>query len=395
MMRSFKYRLHPNAAQTCVLEDWLGKCCALYNAALEQRDTYWRQARKSISYYEQAKQLTELRADDPAFDVPPALVLRSALQRIDRAFMDFFRRCRSGEKPGYPRFRSWRRYDSFDTGCVKVTKDRLHVPKLGHVKMNLYRPIEGTIKNATIRRDYAGKWWVSIQCDLGPAPEKCEIKSSVGIDLGLIVLAMRSDGVAIQNHRYGKQSAEKLARQQRVLARKLKGSQNREAARILAAKTYAHIANQRLDQARKEAKKLFTEFDEVAYEDLSVQRLCRGRYSKSMHDASWGVFLRCCASKAEEAGKHHTPKDHRKTSQRCSSCGQIVKMTIADRVFRCRSCGLEIDRDHNAAINIRSARPGRSGADQGRTRHKRAGPVGDEGKVADATEPRKSLSRPA
>jgi putative transposase len=383
MMRSFRYRLHPNASQERILEGWLKACCSLYNAALEQRITYWRQAHKSISYETQTKQLTELRAADPTYRALPVEVLRSALRRIDRAFAAFFRRCRNGEKPGHPRFRSRRRYDSFDAGRVNVKNDRVHVPKLGHIKMNLHRSIEGVIRNATIRRDAVGKWWVSLQCDLGPAPEKCVIGSSVGIDLGLNVLAMRSDGTPIQNHRYGKQSAEKLARQQRVLARKQKGSKNREKARVLVAKTYAHVVNQRLDQARKEAKKLYEEFDEVSYEDLSVQRLCRGRYSKSMHDASWGVFLRCCASKAEEAGKHHTPKDHRKTSQRCHQCGQIVKMTIADRVFRCPSCGLTIDRDHNAAINVRFARPGRSGADQGRTRPRRVGPVGDEGEAPD------------
>jgi putative transposase len=383
MMRSFRYRLHPNTSQARVFEGWLRVCCALYNAALEQRITYWRQARRSISYETQTKQLTDLRAADPVFAVMSVEVLRSALRRVDRAFAAFFRRCRNGEKPGHPRFRSRRRYDSFDDGRVKVKNDRIHVPKLGHVKMNLYRPIEGTIRSATIRRDATGKWWVSIQCDLGLAPEKCAIGSSVGIDLGLNVLAMRSDGKAIPNHHYGKRSAEKLARQQRVLARKQKGSKSREKSRILVAKTHSHVANQRLDQARKEAKKLFEEFDEVSYEDLSVRRLCRGRYSKSMHDAAWGVIIRCCASKAEEAGKHHTPKDHRKTSQRCHQCGQIVKMTIADRVFRCTKCGLEIDRDHNAAINIRTARPGRSGADQGRTRPRRVGPVGDEGEASD------------
>jgi putative transposase len=379
MKRSFRYRLHPNASQTRVLESWLGPCRTLYNAALEQRNTWWQSARRSVSYEMQTAQLTELRAADPAYAAVPAEVLRSALRRLKRAFAAFFRRCREGaKKPGYPRFRSYRRYNSYDVGNVRVTKDRVYVPKLGHVKMNLYRPIVGEIKNATLRRDSTGKWWISLQCDQGPAPAKCEIASTVGIDLGLNVLAMRSDGTAIQNHRYGKQSAKLIKRRQRKLARKQKGSKNREKARILVAKAYGHVANQRLDQARKEAKKLYEEFDEVAYEDLSVQRLCRGRYKKSMHDASWGVLLRCCASKAEEAGKHHTPKDHRQTSQRCSACGTIVPMTIADRVFRCSQCGLEIDRDHNAAINIRSARPGRSGADQRRTRQRRVGPGGVE-----------------
>ena len=383
MIRTFHYKLHPNEAQARVLKDWIRQCCTLYNAALEQRITGWRSQHRSITFFDQTADLTALRASDPEWSVVPAEVQRSALRRLNRAYEAFFRRVKRGEKPGFPRFRSVRRYNSFDISRATVKKDRVYIPKLGHVKMNLHRPIEGTIKNVTVKRDSTGKWWVSLQCDLGPAPEKCAIQSSVGIDLGLTTLAMRSDGQAIPNPRFGKRGADQLTKRQRKLAKKKKGSKNRQKAQILVAKAHAHVANQRLDHARKEAKKLYDEFDEVAYEDLSVQRLCRGQFSKSMHDAAWGIFLRCCASKAEYAGKHHTPKDHRQTSQRCSSCGARVKLTLAERVYRCSSCGLEIDRDHNAAINVRFARPGRSGADKGRVRHARAGPVGVERKASD------------
>lgn len=341
MMRTFRYRLHPNSAQARVLDRWRLQCCSLYNAALEQRITYWKQARRSITRYDQQVQLTDLRAADPTFAAVPAEVQRSALRRLELAYQAFFRRIKHGEKAGFPRFRSYRRYDSFGIGRVAVRKDRVHVPKLGHVKMNLYRPIMGTIKGATIRRDSAGKWWISFQCGLGPAPAPCEIQSGVGIDLGLVTLATRSDGEEIPNHRFGKQAADQLSRRQRELDRKQEGSKNWERARILVAKAHVHVVHQRLDQARKEAKKLFAEFDEVSYEDLSVRKLCRGRFSKSMHDAAWGVLLRCCASRAEEAGKHLTPRDYRLTSQRCSRCGTIVKLTLADRLFRCPSCGLE------------------------------------------------------
>jgi putative transposase len=123
------------------------------------------------------------------------------------------------------------------------------------------------------------------------------------------------------------------------------------------------VANQRIDHARKEVKKLFACFDEVAHEDLNLRALGRGMLSKSFADASWGVFLRCIASKAEEAGKHATPKDPRGTSQRCSGCGEIVLKKLSERVHCCPHCGLTIGRDHNAAINVLFARPVRSGAD--------------------------------
>ena len=193
------------------MDGWRQMCCWLYNTALEQRivcyrcvkneicwdkydnqDRYeiWRQRRNHFTNFGQTKQLTELRDADPYWSAVPVEVQRSALRRLDRAYAAFFRRVQNGEEPGFPRFRSVRRYSSFDLGRVKITKNRVHVPKLGHVKMNLYRPIEGTILNATIKRDATGKWWISFQCDLGPAPEKCEIKSSVGIDLGLETLAI-------------------------------------------------------------------------------------------------------------------------------------------------------------------------------------------------------------
>lgn len=383
-MRTYRYQLHPNASQAGVLDEWRQQCCALYNAALEQRITWWRQQRRSCTHFDQTKDLTALRESEAAWSAVPVKVQRSALKRLDLACQAFFRRLKQGAKAGFPRFRSVKRYDSFGLDRVKVTKDRVHVPKLGHVKMNLHRPIEGTIRNATIKRDSSGKWWVSFQCDLGEAPTKREIETRIGIDLGLKTLAMRSDGIEIPNHRYGQRAAAQLAKRQRALARKQKGSKNREKARILVAKTFAHVVNQRIDQARKEAARLYAEFNEVCYEDLSIQALAQGRFSKSMRDASWGQLLRCLASKAEYAGKHLTPKDPRNTSQRCSRCGRIAstKLTLSDRMFRCSSCGLKIDRDHNAAINVLSARPGRSGADQGRVCLMRTGPVGVEGKVS-------------
>jgi putative transposase len=218
--------------------------------------------------------------------------------------------------------------------------------------MNLYRPIGGKIRNATIRRDATGKWWVSFACDLGETPTKIPtVRTMVGIDLGLTTLATLSTGEKIPNYHFTKRSEDQLARRQRALARKQKRSKNREKARILVAKAHTHVANQRVDHARKEVDKLFDRFDAITYEDLSIQALSRGMFSKSFADASWGLFLRCIASKAEEAGKHAVPVDHRQTSQLCSRCGKIAPKDLSEREHRC-ICGLTIDRDHNAAINV-------------------------------------------
>jgi len=376
VIRTFKYRLHPNASQTRVLDDWRRQCCDLYNAALEERNIHWQRChevqreyaaldckmtrdekkQRGISYSTQSAQLTALRQSDLIWRGAPVEVQRSALRRVDRAFAAFFARCGRGEKPGHPRFRSKRRYASFEIGRVNVSKDRVHVPKLGHVKMKLHRAIIGEIRNATIRHDATGKWWVSFQCDIGEAPTKVlaqdiSPEGMVGIDLGLSELVTLSTGETIENPRCARRGAEQLTKRQRRLARKQKGSKNRERQRALVAEDHAHVANQRLDYARKEAKKLVDRFNVIFYENINLRGLCRGFLSKSFADAAWGLFLRCLASKAEEAGKHVVPTDARQTSQLCSACGQLVEKTLSERVHRC-VCGLTLDRDHNAAINV-------------------------------------------
>jgi transposase len=295
MMRTYLYRMHPNAGMSRILIYWLWFCRLLYNAALEQRSLYAKRLKTLVdperlerddqgevilddkgkskwkpnpaAYYGQCAQLTtlrqadrddakclvgnievELRAEgrtDPEIaefiellDVKPKWwnipveVLRSPLKRLQHAFDAFFRRLKSGEGPGYPRFRSAKRYDSLDVGRVTVKKDRVFIPKLGHVKMNLYRPIEGEIRNATIRRGATNKWWISFSCDVGEAPVKLNPADvtedrTVGIDLGITDLVTLSTGEPIPNPRFTKKAADRLARQQRTLARKQKGSKNR------------------------------------------------------------------------------------------------------------------------------------------------------------------------
>jgi putative transposase len=358
MMRSFKYRLHPSRSQERLLDQYRRQCCALYNAALEHRITCYRRQGKSITNYDQNVQLTDLRRSDPAWSIVPVEVHRSALRRLDRAYQAFFRRLKNGDKPGFPRFRAVHRYDSFEIGRVSLNNDRVRVPKIGLVKLNLYRPIEGTIRNATIRRDAVGKWWISFQCDVGEAPQKAPIKrvldedAIIGIDLGLTTLATLSTGEEIQNHRFTKRSADKLKKRQQSLARKKKGSKSRERAKALVAKAHAHVTNQRLDHCRKEAKKLVAKCDAIAHEDLNLRALSRGKLAKSFHDAACGLFLRCIASKAEEAGKHDVPVDHRQTSQLCI-CGRRVEKTLSERMHRC-VCGLTIGRDHCSALIVKA-----------------------------------------
>lgn len=360
MLRSFTYVLRPLAAQRAELHRWREQCCELFNAALEQRRDAWKKQRKNVSYLDQQKQLTDLRKE-PEFKSVPAWVQRSPLRRVDLAFEAFYRRCKAGQTPGYPRFKSRDRYASFDLGSNPVKIDRadrprgsgyVYVPRMGRVRFKEHQPLRGEVRQVSLHFDRAkDRWTVRIVCDVGPAPEKRIVSTVTGIDLGLKEFAVLSDGEAIANPRHFRNGAESLARAQRVLARKRRGSNSRHRARQAVARAHGRIANQRLDFHRKTAKTLCTRFDLIAHEALNVRALSRGLFPKSVHDAGWGTFLRILHSKAEEAGVHIVAVDPRHTTQACSACGTLVPKGLGDRVHAC-ACGLVLDRDHNAAINI-------------------------------------------
>ncbi len=170
--------------------------------------------------------------------------------------------------------------------------------------------------------------------------------------MGLEAFATLSNGERVENPRFFRASEELLARRQQSLARKRRGSISRQAAKRLVARTHERVRNQRLDFARKLACVLFERFDLVAHEDLTISHMVRGNLGKSIHDAAWGQFLRALSCKAESAGKWCVPVDPRGTSQRCSSCGAVVKKALDERQHCCPSCGFVTHRDHNAALNI-------------------------------------------
>ena len=366
MHRTFRYPLRPNQAQEAELESWRVACQRLYNGALEHRIGAWRWVKaakargvpkeglpRPVGYMSQTAELTVLRAADPDWAAIPVTIARSSLLRLDKAFKAFFRRVKAGEKPGFPRFRARDRYDSFGIGRVAVSGDRVHVPKLGPVRFHQYRPLRGKVLDVTIRSE-AGKWFVCFACDLGDAPAKVAVRPAamVGIDMGLTTLVTVSDGTEVPNPRFGKDAAALLARRQRALASKRRGSQSRRRAKLLVGKAHALIQNQRKDHARKLAVFFCKKYDLIAHEDLNIRGMVHGNLARSIHDAAWGVFIHALTCKAEEAGKWVVPVDPRGTSQRCSACGTVVPKDLSVRVHDCPACGLRLGRDLNAAINV-------------------------------------------
>ena len=361
MIRTYVFPLNPNKSQEYTLEKWLEACCYLRNTALEQRIIAYKQSGKSVSLFDQQKQLTDLRSsdNDNYWSQIPVEILRSALTRLDLAYKAFFRRIKLGLTPGFPRFKSRYRYDSFSFGSsnpVIIKKNKIQIPNLGLVKFKLYRdiPLKANIKEAHIRRSASGRWKMCLVLDLGDPPPKVAINTSVGIDVGLTTLATLSDDKRIENIRFYRESESSIAKLNQELARKQKDSNNRFRARVKLAKAHERIKNQRINYLRHKAKELVTNYDLIIFEDLQIKNMVRGNLGKSINDASWNILMNCTTYKAEEAGKYVIFVNPWGTSQECSRCGMTVTKELSERIHNCPHCGLIMHRDLNGAKNIQS-----------------------------------------
>ena len=200
MRKTFKYRILPTHKQTALLEQTLDGCRWLYNHLLEERKTFWESEKKSLSCFDQCNTFKLLKEEQPFLKDIHSQVLQNVATRIDLAFKAFFRRIKTGETPGYPRFRSRDRYDSFTFPQSGFRLNEfLHVSKIGKIRVKKHRDIEGTIKTCTIRRTPTGKWFTSLACNIDYRPIKQPIEPAVGIDMGLESFATLSNSEHIEN----------------------------------------------------------------------------------------------------------------------------------------------------------------------------------------------------
>jgi putative transposase len=351
--KTYKYRLYPTRAQVDLLTAQLSEACRLYNAALQERRDAWRINRKSISLYDQTYQLKEIFADGDC-DIKGFSAAWYVLDRVNKSFAAFFRRVKAGQKAGFPRFKSFRRFDSFTWQIQandKPIKDgKLRIPKMGTFRLKLHRAIEGKIKTCTVKRE-AGRWYVcfSVECEAKPLPPCSE---AVGIDVGLTTFATLSDGAGFTNPRWYKEAQAKLRLAQRRVARRKKGGSGRRKAVQLLQRAHAHIRQQRADFHHKVSRQLVNTHGLIAVEDLSIKGLVSGMLAKSVQDAGWDMFLEKIAYKAEDAGRQFFRVNPSGTTQNCSGCGHKQVKSLAERTHVCDICGLVLNRDHNAAINI-------------------------------------------
>jgi putative transposase len=352
-VKAYKFKLKPNKKFQANCEQTLAVCRELYNASIQERRDAWKISRVSVSSFEQMRELTEIKELRDDVKAVHSQVLQDVLKRSDKAFANFFRRCKQGETPGFPRFKSKDRYDSFTypQSGFKLASDKLYLSKIGSCRLRLSREIEGKIKTCTVKRECDG-WYVIFAVEPSEQASLPKTNKVVGVDLGLESFATLSTGAQIENPRFFKTAAPALAEAQRKLSTKQRGSGKRKAAKKIVAKTQRKIQNQRKDFSHKLANDFVQKFDAIALEDLNVKGMQQRWNAKSVADVSWSTFTSILSYKAEEAGRKVIFVNPAYTSQDCSACGHRQKIDQSVRWYDCPKCGLSLHRDHNAAINI-------------------------------------------
>jgi len=357
MVKTLRFRLFPTRGQRSKLRFILDECRWLYNRVLQTRRDAYEYDGTSLGLYDINPMITGWKGERPSLRSVHSQVLQNVSERVQLAFQNFWRRCRSGERPGYPRFKQDDRYDSFtfpQGGFVLTEADGLRIHGVGAVRIRRHRPLIGNVKRLTIHRDGTGCWFACFQTEvedqvLPPSHD------AIGIDVGLESFATLSNGEVIENPRFFRQDQRRLAKLSRQVSGSPLGTERRSKKRRAQRKVWKTITNRRSDFAHKLSRSIVNRFGIICVEDLRIQQMMDGNFrsiNRGIADAAWGQFLSFTSYKAEGAGRVFVEVNPRNTSQICSDCGTMVQKDLGIRIHSCPNCGFTTTRDHNSAINI-------------------------------------------
>jgi len=354
---SYKYPIFPNKVTQRKLAENLDTCRWLYNRLLQDLNESKEKGIK-LKPYDTQNLIPLLKPENPQLGKVYSKVLQMVNYTLWSNIKGLSASKKRGMKIGHIRFKGYGWYNTlnYNQSGFKLDQDHglLHLSKIGDMRVKLYRKIEGRIKAIIIKRE-GKRWFAIIQADQEPQPLP-ETMEAIGLDVGLTSFVVDSEGNEIENPRCAEQSADKLAKLQKKLAKAVKGSNNRKSIKGKIAKLHKRINCQRDDFLHKLSRMYVNNFDIICIEDLDVKGLKEKGHNnglhRSIHDASWSKFAFMLSYKAQSAGRKLIKVDPRNTTQKCSSCGSIVKKELSNRMHECPYCGFSCNRDYNASMNI-------------------------------------------
>ena len=350
--KTYKFAIMPNEEQKTLLSKHFGCMRYVFNHFLNERKEQYEVNKKSDNYYKQATTLTKLKKQEETkwLQEVNSQTLQFALRCLDTAYLNFFR-----GKTGFPRFKSKHDKNTFTVPQFVSVKDGLlYIPKFKDgIKINLHREIIGDISHCSISKTTTNKYFVSILCETEYQPIT-HTKKECGVDLGLKDFAITSDGLKFKNNKYTKKHERKLAKAQKHLSHKIKGSHRYENQRLKIALLHEKITNARLDNLHKVSTELINNYDVIALEDLNIKGMVKNhKLAKHISDASWGTFVRLLEYKAGWNDKQILRVGRFYPSSKTCSCGYINQnLKLSDRIWMCPKCNETHDRDILAANNI-------------------------------------------
>ena len=359
----FKYELRPTRTQANLFAQFAGAARFVYNWGLSERINHYKETGKTLTYFSQTKALTQKKKDDTEniwLKDMNSQSINNSLLNLDSAFKNFFRRLKTGEKPGFPKFKKKGQKDSFSfPQKVKILDSKIWLPKIGWVKFHNSRPTEGKIKTVTVKRE-ADRWFAFVLCEVEIEDRELppvDSQNAIGIDLGIKNFAFLSDGTSVDNPRFLKAGLDKIKKEQRKLSKKKPGSSNYKKQKMKLARAHRKVTNQRKDFQQKLSTQLVKNHDIICVENLNIaQMVTKPGFGQSVNDVGWAGFINMLEYKCGWMFKRFVKVDRfLATSQTCSACGEKKPMPLSVRTYSCGSCGLVVDRDWNASLNIRAA----------------------------------------